>query len=659
MTLITSYRKHVLREFSAIFRFSLRKLRGMLFLYGFLQTILLPLLLLLNIESARNSPLSHTVPSSAFYDALRVLFGVTAVPLMLIFSVVFVLQLFRYLHGKRSVDFFHALPVGRTPMLLGKYCAGLFSLLVPFLCNVLLCTLIGILYRVFNCAILLWLLSETLWFLLMTISCFTFAMLIAVCSGTTMEMMLSGIFISVSWPLAVLLLLVLAECLLPGYASSYNIAAIMAFSPPAAAFVPFAASMIGDSYTGLVPVSFTVWWIVLPILMLAAAIAVYRRRKSESAENTISMPAIKIFIRMITTFAAGLGFGFLLYMFFSDEKAFFIGVLAGSVAAHVVAEALYSRGFKGMLKSFRWYAVPAVFLVLFYCSLATGFFGYDTKIPKADELVSTQIELPQLYPVSTDENSESFVSYSYHQGDFCDENGRILASVLPTAEDSDTFDKILDLHQLAIQNIRSTRYPYQFQFQNSSLFGSNETVKFRYRLKNGSTFSRTFSVPWNGTFYEEFCKKSQALSASETFLKQSNLAYYLEPAFIESIDLSGIWSSQTLKPNDAVKAELLEALVADSGKFGYYVYAEDSETATKTEGIPEISVSLNLKSSFIPSQGSVLSHLLGDHSGPVVYKGSGSDFPINPACTHTLAFFEKEGWDLSALNEAPEYGLDE
>ena len=66
----------------------------MLFLYGFLQTILLPLLLLLNIESTRNRPLSHTVPSSHFYDALRVLFGVTAVPLMLIFSVVFVLQLF-------------------------------------------------------------------------------------------------------------------------------------------------------------------------------------------------------------------------------------------------------------------------------------------------------------------------------------------------------------------------------------------------------------------------------------------------------------------------------------------------------------------------------------------------------------------------------------
>ena len=95
MTLTTSYRKRIFREFSAIFRFSLRKIRGTLFLYGFLQTILLPLLLLLNIEAKRNSSLSSPVPSTAFSDALRVLFPLTAVPLMLIFSVVFILQLFR------------------------------------------------------------------------------------------------------------------------------------------------------------------------------------------------------------------------------------------------------------------------------------------------------------------------------------------------------------------------------------------------------------------------------------------------------------------------------------------------------------------------------------------------------------------------------------
>lgn len=662
MTLTISFRKHSLREFSSIFRFSLRKNLGTLLLYGFLQMILLPLILLIhlmNVYANRGSygATEDVLLPSAFSSCLNLLFPIAAVPLMLVFVIVFSIQLFRYMHGKRSVDLFHSLPVRRTPLLLGKYCAGLFSLLIPFLCNILLCVIIGALYGALDAGTAAFLVPRILWFLIMAASCFAFAMLAAVCSGTTMEMMLSGILVSVSWPLSVLLVMVLVESLLPGYMPKYDITAITALSPVVAAFLPFAmpifsATVSAAESTASMPVFFTVWWIVLPVAMLIAAVAAYRRRKSESAENTISLPVVKILIRLMTTFAAGLGFGFLMYAIFNMGRAFFIGALAGSVAAHIVAQALYARGFKGMLKSFRWYAVPAVLFFALYFSLATGFFGYDTRIPKADEIASAQIELPQSFYQAQGVNEGSYYSYDYNRGYFYGEKGETLVSVCPQTDDPAILKEVTELHQTVVENNRSLCYPYRLNTFDQIAWDNN--IEIEYTLKNGSVFSRKVPISYGGSLYETLYQKGQAIASSETFRKQSNLAYYLEPEYIDTVDLNGSWSSQTLKPGSAIKQELLDAILADSGNFGYYEdYAAETaegDLPAATDKYGNVTISLNLQSSFSLKEGSVLYDLTGGYSGPVSYNG-GASFTVNPRCTHTLAFFEKEGWDIDALNE--------
>ena len=120
--------------------------------------------------------------------------------------------------------------------------------------------------------------------------------------------------------------------------------------------------------------------------------------------------------------------------------------------------------------------------------------------------------------------------------------------------------------------------------------------------------------------------------------------------------LSGHWSAQTLRPRDEVLQDLLNALLADSNKFGYF---EDETTAPESgpEGAETsadlqsyVTIILNLKDSFSPQEGSVLWALAGGDPGPVSYTG-GTAFTINARCTNTLAFLEDAGWDIASLNQ--------
>lgn len=66
------------------------------------------------------------------------------IPLSLLFLVVFSVTAFGYMHRRRSVDLFHALPVRRTPLLLGNLAAGYTVLVLVVTVNSLLCGGIGL-----------------------------------------------------------------------------------------------------------------------------------------------------------------------------------------------------------------------------------------------------------------------------------------------------------------------------------------------------------------------------------------------------------------------------------------------------------------------------------------------------------------------------------
>ena len=131
MTSTTSSRES-LREWKALYSWNLRRSRGLSLLYLGLILLAGPVLLFL-AGSVSSTGLSGTAIRS-----MATVSGGLSLPITMIFTLVFAIQRLGYMHNKRSVDLYHAMPVRRTPMLLSAWSASLTALLVPLLVDVIL-----------------------------------------------------------------------------------------------------------------------------------------------------------------------------------------------------------------------------------------------------------------------------------------------------------------------------------------------------------------------------------------------------------------------------------------------------------------------------------------------------------------------------------------
>lgn len=384
MTSTTSFR-NFLREWKALYVWNLRRSRGMSLLYFGLLPLAGPVLTFL-VGSVSYSPY-YLWEKTVAVNSL-------SLPLTMIFTLVFAIQRFSYMHSKRSVDLYHAMPVRRGPMLLASWSASLTGLLLPLLADALLLLLVNA-----------WI-SQGAWYaiplenvlslfggqMFMAAVCLTFCMLMAVCSGTVMDMVISIVLTNCFYPLVILMVMLLGSWLLPGFDGNYSLTLITALAPfPAMAVAylltsGYSSYLFGISYPNSSPADspflFWGWWVLLFVVMLVASFWLYSRRKSESAENDLAFPAPKILLRFLCSAAVGLLAGMVFFLINNNTGSFFIGFLLFSIMAHAVAEALYSRGLKRLIRTLPAYGVMVLCVVALYLSAATGFFGYDTRVPQ-------------------------------------------------------------------------------------------------------------------------------------------------------------------------------------------------------------------------------------------------------------------------------------
>ena len=625
---LTTYSNRGTKEFKETYFWSLKKSRGMMALLALLMFLAFPLILMIGMVNAQNNTdISYTAEMwiTTYMQYVTALTSFLVTPLILLFALIITVQLFSYLHQKRSIDLFHSLPVGRTPMLLGRLCAGLTAIFVPLLVNYAIASIIGASYGIDAAYSFGAVASSMLWLMLMSTAAMIFSIFMAVCTGTIFDMVVSILGINVAYPLLIFAICTVASYLLPGMSIDLNSRStvLTAFAPFAAAFLPFVNRM---NYSGAntfalekVGSGFLIWWIVLTLVMLAGSLFLYKKRKSECAENSFAFSLPKIFIRFIITAVAGLGMGLLFHTSLFSASSFFIGVAAGSLAAHIVVEAVYSRGFRQMKRSFTWYGIFAVAFIIFYGVLATGFFGYDTRLPAADDVESISVSIPnQFY------NSNGRIyDMDYH---------RSIATITPVLKDRKNIDQALKLHQEFLSANRSTAYPYCMERSRVS------PLTIEYHLKNGSVMKRNYSEAFAANKPQKIRTSFDALSKGigkmEEYIQTSDVLFYLEPEYIKSIDINNERNTITIAPDEAQKAELLEALKQDymngeinnpnieRNKLGNNIYIECKEDITPTGRLKE---------------------LLGNYSGKVHVGSSSYDLPDDGSKTSTV--MNKYNWN--------------
>ena len=509
-----------LGQFRRTYAWSLKKNLGMTALLALLLFLANPLILLISMSGqvenlAAQDQMTQAQKleslSRSYTSMVSNVFPALAVAVVLLFCAVLCVSLFGYMQKKRSVDLYHALPVGRVPMLTGRWCAGLTALSVPVVLDFISLAVIGSAYGVSVTAGARTPLVQMLWVLLMGAAAFTFCMFMMVCTGTTLDAVLSTLGVNGGYPLLILCTFNIAGMLLPGYSVEIgsNTAVLTAFAPFAAAF-----AAVLQKHT----VWFPLWWIALTAALFAASVLLYQRPRSSTAEDNCSCPIPKILIRFILTAVGGLGFGLILSETQTQDSGFFIGVLAGSLATHLIVEVIYSRGFRHIKRSLAWYGVFAVAFVAFYGVLCTGLFGYDMRVPDASQVESVAVDADSYW---TGNGSQMVM----------DENYRTLAKLAPSLKEEQNIRTAIAAQRQIVEAYRED-FPYRLKpYQYSGLTLS-------YRMKDGSAVKRTYrSYSKDMDLQEILSPFYDKLTAMEEYAESCDLIFYVEPEDLERIEV--------------------------------------------------------------------------------------------------------------------------
>ena len=634
MTSTTSFRE-ALREWKALYGWNLRRSRGMALLYFGLILLAGPVLLFLA------GSVSSTGLSISAVRSMATVSGALSLPITMIFTLVFAIQRLGYMHNKRSVDLYHAMPVRRIPMLLAAWSASATVLLLSLLADVVMMILSAVILGCYDIDVLtveyFRIFGSQMFF---AVVCLTFCMLMAVCSGTTMDMVISIVLTNFFYPLVILMVMVLGSWLLPGFNGNYSMTLLTALAPFPAMVIglimagKYTETLLGSGYHWGTPAFFWSWWVLPLLVMLGVSLWLYTRRKSESAESDLAFPVPKLLLRFLCSAGVGLLAGMVFYLVSTSTVSFFFGFLFFSIMAHAVTEALYSRGLKRFVRTLPAYLAMVLCVVILYCTAATGFFGYATYLPETIQSASVQSGYSANFgntwavdrsPIALRSDSNLSVK-------------PIAVRDQVTYKDPSNMMVVTEIQKMLV----SSRKPENSAFY--PFLPSGTVTRFTYQTPSGTESREIRADPYLSN--EELERLWELLYESDEW-KEQTFPYVLDPKGISqiwiqsdklSIDTYGIQYQETfpVTPTEEERRTLLELLQKDVQRGDVFYQYQDNDTES-------LYVELDISREFVLTKDSPWYELAPEQEGQWVQQYWESGTPqivISPDMTETYDFFQ-------------------
>lgn len=402
--------------------------------------------------------------------------------------------MFRYLHDRRQVDFYHALPISRGKLFAVNYISGVL-LVLPFYLIVLVIGLIfvsamGLGGQITGALLVQSILGNIAYFLLN----YTVAVLCTVLTGNTIITVLLGIWAQLGIPV----LMVMVQCYQAMFYKTFSSAVplmqtLVLYGSPMCNYlateqytrtmtVPLFNSAAMDTAGGM---AILIYPVVLTIVLGVLSYFLFVRRKSENTGMAVSFRRVKAPIKWFMSIFSGLGFGLIFTVIFTGTSGgMWFGLVFGVVLCHMIVEIIYDFDFKALLHHWKQMIVLAILAVVVVAGIKNDVFGYDSYIPDVDDIASASIESPYYN-----------IDWNYNDQDIYKDQ----------LTDAESIEKI---HQLAELSVANNGKPEEGD--------STHTYTIHYTLKNGDHVSRCYTeVPTN--VVQDMMVD---LVASEQYLKQ-------------------------------------------------------------------------------------------------------------------------------------------
>ena len=541
MTSKTLNNNSTLGKTLSVMWWTIKKYKYTLIIYSIILFLTFPMVSVFYAVNNMSMSFDKTTFEFSLYNTLFAAAGI-------IFSVVISFINFSYMQKKTSVDWYFSFPMSRRSMFASKYLASLVMSIVP----ILFMTLLGALIRLYQVNFYV-LFTSFMMLVLAIVSNISFAALLSVCCGTTVDAIISYCVISIIYPMAWGLIYFLPDMILPGYVSNnISVTLITALVPFVSQFAGIYAYMDSSDYS-MYQTIHIVWWLIFIVLCMVGSFLLIRKRRAEMAQNAFAFSIPSFIIKVFAAVVSGIGLGLifnsmgvkldLFYLWFVLGAA--IGVFSCNFFLHII----YFRGAKGFLKNLIQAAVSFVIVCVIYFSVITGGFGYVSRVPDVEDIQGVKIHM-----------EDTHGSYSYYT------DNRFGTEAGVYFEDENIIKTVQSTHKGIVDNLNSVYgFPYNLNKQEKMGEAQDKDARFYsfridYTLKNGSHLVREYQRGEIPPFAQDVLEK---IMTSSDYKKELAGNFFSEDVRLETIEYYSADTSMVITSSDADFTPFLEALKKD------------------------------------------------------------------------------------------------
>lgn len=477
MTSTVSFKDKLKQIFSVIL-WDLKGCKGSLMVYTILASvftvIIFTLVFVLTADQTSFSSLFSTESSqkislSEKMQVFQVISSAVIGFLTLIFAIIYTVQIFSYMHNKRKVDFYGSLPISRARLFLAKYGAAYLFSIVPML------VFMGIIAIASICTGTLLLPQVTnmyVNFIVGTLACISAYGFLSACCGTTFNTVIMFIAVCACYPLSMVFVRAYIDAFFTGaYTQTFSKSFITNALNPISAY--FGNNLI--------------YWIIFSIACVAFGTLLIMKRRSERAQTSfayyIPCHIIKVIVSFLTGMFLGTMFGSL-NVFGNGVGGFVFGFILASAPTFLIVHMIFYKGLKQIVRTIPIYAGLAVVVIVGVALINLDVFGYNTYVPKSEDVKSAGIILTQHY-YPKDKNFSRVMSKS--------------AEDFTSSSDIDSIVKIhnniISSKSTKLKSVGKFKTVWGFMLYNAfDDLSYDDVYAITYKLNNGRKVNRFYSA---------------------------------------------------------------------------------------------------------------------------------------------------------------------
>ena len=407
----------------AVFKWELKSCKNTLIVFSVISSVVIAIVLTLSVVVGSLNVLDYTGYNYNNLQTSLSLFQVIASYLVFmlnaVFTIIYTIRIFSYLHNKRKADLYGSMPISRRTFFVSKTISAYILSIVPTLFFFGVISIISVLFgqpvepEVARLYVKL---------LLGAIANISFYALLAVCCGTTLNSVLSFVGINFAYPLSAMFIRGTIKAFFIGMPTSQ-----------------YSSSFIMKALNSLAAYDGTniIYWLIFTAVCLFLGILLVKKRKAECAQTSFAYRLPCYIVEILISFIIGMFLGMLfgsLNVLSYGLLGFIFGFILGSVPAYIITHLILYKGFKRVFKSAIPYGATVVTVILLVTFCNFDFFGYNSFVPKEESVKSAGlIDLSKCCCADTE---SAFGLADMASDDY---------------EDSDNIKTIINFHNSAVQ----------------------------------------------------------------------------------------------------------------------------------------------------------------------------------------------------------------